>query len=586
MINKKIGLLALTVILGVAVNAQSIQDGVKALYSGKVLGAKSIFEKQGDKPEATYWLVRADIDNQDKAGAQQALDKALAAKPNDAWLLAAKGQLQLMDGKANEAKQSFEAALTASKGRKGNDPEILNAVGGAIAKEYNNIDKVGDINYAVQKLEEAKAETEKTKNNWLRADILTNLGDAYRKAKPGDGTAAFTAYSDAVSAEPSFAKAYLRNGLIFKSQRNYDLYLQNIDKAIAANPAYVPAYDALYEYKIGTGDYAGANAVADKIIANSDPSPWNDYYKAQTFYLEKKYDQAIASGTGILQKMGDLAKPKLYKLLAWSYVDKGDAKAALPYMEKYFANADKEDMDPLDFNLKATVYAATPGKETEVMKAYEDGLKADTTIAGRIKMLQEGAKFFADKKQYALQGDLLSKILEIKPNPTINDYFDAGYRAYYQGKEYEKSWKVFDAMRTKFPDVNYGYLWTFNNSRVFDSSYAKNVLIPDAEKLVAFSQKDTARDAKTNAFSAAAVLFPYYVNEKGDKENGLKYLNVALQYAPNDNVKQQVQGLIDQVTKMNSKPASSSKSQTGGTAAGAKDTTSAAPRKDSTSGKQ
>ncbi|MBO9592018.1 MAG: hypothetical protein J7599_03855 [Niabella sp.] len=586
MINKKIGLLALTVILGVAVNAQSIQDGVKALYSGKVLGAKSIFEKQGDKPEATYWLVRADIDNQDKAGAQQALDKALAAKPNDAWLLAAKGQLQLMDGKANEAKQSFEAALTASKGRKGNDPEILNAVGGAIAKEYNNIDKVGDINYAVQKLEEAKAETEKTKNNWLRADILTNLGDAYRKAKPGDGTAAFTAYSDAVSAEPSFAKAYLRNGLIFKSQRNYDLYLQNIDKAIAANPAYVPAYDALYEYKIGTGDYAGANAVADKIIANSDPSPWNDYYKAQTFYLEKKYDQAIASGTGILQKMGDLAKPKLYKLLAWSYVDKGDAKAALPYMEKYFANADKEDMDPLDFNLKATVYAATPGKENEVMKAYEDGLKADTTIAGRIKMLQEGAKFFADKKQYALQGDLLSKILEIKPNPTINDYFDAGYRAYYQGKEYEKSWKVFDAMRTKFPDVNYGYLWTFNNSRVFDSAYTKNVLIPDAEKLVAFSQKDTARDAKSNAFSAAAVLFPYYVNEKGDKENGLKYLNVALEYAPNDNVKQQVQGLIDQVSKMNSKPAGSSKNQTGGTAAGAKDTTSAAPRKDSTSGKQ
>ncbi|WP_300596491.1 hypothetical protein [Niabella sp.] len=584
MINKKIGLLALTVILGVAVNAQSIQDGVKALYSGKVLGAKSIFEKQGDKPEATYWLVRADIENQDKAGAQQALDKALAAKPNDAWLLVAKGQLQLMDGKANEAKQSFEAALTASKGRKGNDPEILNAVGGTIAKEYNNIDKVGDINYAVQKLEEAKAETEKSKNNWLRADILTNLGDAYRKAKPGDGTAAFTAYSDAVSAEPSFAKAYLRNGLIFKSQRNYDLYLQNIDKAIAANPAYVPAYDALYEYKIGTGDYAGANAVADKIIANSDPSPWNDYYKAQTFYLEKKYDDAIASGKSILQKMGDLAKPNLFKLLAWSYVDKGDAKSALPYMEKYFEKADKDDLDPLDFNLKATVYAATPGKENEVMKAYEDGLKADTTISGRVKMLQEGAKFFAERKQYGLQGDLLSKILEIKPNPTINDFFDAGYRAYFQGKEYEKSWKVFDVMRTKFPDVNYGYLWTFNSSRYFDSTNAKNILIPDAEKLVAFSQKDTARDAKINAFTAAAVLFPYYVNEKGDKETGLKYLNVALENAPNDNMKQQVQAYIDQVNKMNTKPATGSKS--GGTPAGTKDTTSTAPKKDSTGGQK
>lgn len=586
MINKKIGLLALTVILGVAVNAQSIQDGVKALYSGKVLGAKSIFEKQGDKPEATYWLVRADIDNQDKAAAQQALDKALAAKPNDAWLLAAKGQLQLMDGKANEAKQSFEAALTASKGRKGNDPEILNAVGAAIAKEYNNIDKIGDINYAVQKLEEAKAETEKTKNNWLRADILTNLGDAYRKAKPGDGTAAFTAYSDAVSAEPTFAKAFLRNAMIFKSQRNYDLFQQNLDKAVAANPGYLPAYEELYLYKLGTKDNEGAKAIADKIIANSDPNPNNDYYKASTLYINKEYDQAIAVANGIVQKAGEQTKPNVYKVLAWSYVDKGDAKSALPFMEKYFEKVDKDDMDPMDYNLKMIVYSGTPGKEAEVARVIDEGLKADTTVVGRVKILQEGAKIFADKKQYELQGDLLSKILEIKPTPTINDYFDAGYRAYYQGKEYEKSWKVFDAMRTKFPDVNYGYLWTFNNSRVFDSSNAKNILIPDAEKLVAFSQKDTARDAKSNAFSAAAVLFPYYVNEKGDKENGLKYLNIALENAPNDNVKQQVQGLIDQVSKMNSKPAGSSKSQTGGNATGAKDTTSTAPRKDSTGGQQ
>ncbi|MGJ7030449.1 tetratricopeptide repeat protein [Niabella hirudinis] len=579
MINKKLRLLALTVILGVAVNAQSIQDGVKELYSGKVLGAKTIFEKQGDKPEATYWLVRANIDNQDKAGAQQALDKALAAKPNDAWLLVAKGQLQLMAGKANEAKQSFDAALAASKGRKGNDPEILNAVGAAIAKEYNNIDKIGDINYAVQKLEEAKAETEKTKNNWLRADILTNLGDAYRKAKPGDGTAAFSAYSDAVSAEPSFAKAYLRNGMIFKSQRNYDLYLKNIDKAIAANPAYVPAYDALYEYKIGTFDFKGANEVADKIIANSDPSPWNDYYKAQTFYLDKKYDQAIASATGIEQKMGDLAKPNLYKLLAWSYVDKGDPKSALPYMEKYFAKVDKDDMDPMDYNLKATVYAATPGKEAEVMQAYEDGLKADTTVSGRIKMLQEAAKFFADKKQYSLQGDMLNKIAEIKPaaSLTVNDFWLPG-NAFLQAKEYEKAWKDFDVMRTKY-NHPYGYFMTFRTSSFFDSTNAKNIKIPDAEKLVEFSKTDTSANAKSNAFGAAAVLFPYFVNEKKDYEAGLKYLNIALQNAPDDNVKQQVQGLIDQVSKMNAKPT--------GQAAGAKDTTSAAPpQKDTTGGQK
>lgn len=574
MINKRVHLLALTVILSAAANAQSIQDGVKALYEGKVLGAKSIFEKQADKPEATYWLVRADVENQDKKGAQQALDKALAAKPNEGWLLAAKGYLQLTNGKANEAKQSFESALTASKGRRGNDPEILNAVGGAIATEYNNIDKIGDINYAVQKLEEAKSLTEKSKDNWFKADILTNLGDAYRKAYPGDGTKAYGAYSDATTADPAFARAFLKTGLIFKSQRNYDLLLQNIDKATAADPAFIPAYYELYLYKIGTGDFAGAQPVADKIVANSDPSPANDYYKAQTFYLNKQYDQAITSANGIVQKMGDQTKPIVYRLLAWSYVDKGDAKDAMPFMEKFFATVNKDDIVPSDYNLKATVYAAVPGKEAEVAKAFDEGLKADTTLAGRVKILEDGAKFFADKKQYALQGDLLSKLIEIKPNPTINDYFNAGYRAYYLGKEYEKSWKVFDQMRTKFPDVNYGYLWAFNNSRVFDSANVKNIMVPDGEKLIAFSQKDTAKDARANLFSAATTLATYFVNVAGDKDNGLKYLALARDASPDDATKQQLQGFIDQVSKMTTKPASSSANG----AASKKDSASVKPK--------
>lgn len=574
MINKEIRLLAWAMILGVAANAQSVQDGVKQLYQGKVLGAKAIFEKQADKPEATYWLVNADLTNQDTAGAKAALDKALAAKPNEAWLLVTKGELQLADKKADEAKQSFEAALTASKGRKGNDPEILNAVGAAIARIYNNIDKVGDINYAVQKLEEAKSLTEKSKDNWLKADILTNLGDAYRKASPGDGTKAYSAYSDATTADPSFAKAFLRTALIFRSQRNYDLFQQNIDKAIAANPAFVPAYDELYLYKIGTGDFNGAQGIADKIVANSDPSPWNDYYKAQTFYLNKQYDQAITTAKGIEQKMGDQAKPNLYKLLAYSYMEKNDPQNALPNVEKFFAKQDPEELTPQDYNLKAMAYAATPGKENEVLQAYMDGLKADTSVANKVKMLQEGAKFFGDRKQYVVQGDLLNQITQIKPTSevSVNDYWLAG-NAYLTGKEYEKAWKDFDIMRTKYNNP-YGYLMTFRASSIFDSTNAKNVMVPDGDKLIEFSKTDTSANAKDNMFRAASTLATYFVNVAGDRENGLKYLTIARDSAPNDETKQQLQGFIDQVGKMNGKPASGSSNSS----APKKDSTGAAPK--------
>lgn len=414
----------------------------------------------------------------------------------------------------------------------------------------------------------------------MKADVLTNLGDAYRKAFPGDGTKAYGAYSDATTVDPSFAKAFLKTAMIFKSQRNYELFLQNLDKATAADPAYVPAYDALYLYKIGTADFNGANAVADKIIANSDPSPWNEYYKAQTFYFNKQYDQAIASANGILQKMGDKVKPKLYKLLAWSYVDKGDAKSALPFMEKYFATVNKDDIDAQDYGLKATVYAATPGKENEVAQAYDEGLKADTTVAGRVKLLQDAAKSFGDKKQYDLQGAMLEKLAEIKPEAqrSVNDYWLAG-NAFLTGKQYEKAWKDFDIMRTKY-NHPYGYLMSFRTSSIFDSTNAKNVMVPDGEKLIEFSKTDTSKNAKTNLFSTATALATYFVNVAGDKDNGLKYLTLGRDNAPDDATKQQLQGFIDQVSKM--KPAGSkaqsSAAPTSGQSAAKKDSASVKPK--------
>ncbi|MBK7097551.1 MAG: hypothetical protein IPH58_03225 [Sphingobacteriales bacterium] len=64
-------------------------------------------------------------------------------------------------------------------------------------------------------------------------------------------------------------------------------------------------------------------------------------------------------------------------------------------------------------------------------------------MENRIDMLQEGAKFFASKGKYDMQGELLAKLIEIKPaeRVTINDYFNAGYFGFYRAGQYEKSWK-------------------------------------------------------------------------------------------------------------------------------------------------
>jgi tetratricopeptide (TPR) repeat protein len=144
---------------------------------------------------------------------------------------------------------------------------------------------------------------------------------------------------------------------------------------------------------------------------------------------------------------------------------------------------------------------------------------------------------------------IYEKILEVKPPEriTINDWFNAGV-IYYKMKQYETAWPFFDKIRTNYSDKNYGYLWTFYNSKIFDSVNTKNVLVPDAEKLIEFSQKDSAaKDSRGNLFNASITLATYYNDIKGDKPNGLKYLKMAYDACDTQSTKDQLAAFIKQL---------------------------------------
>lgn len=551
MINKTIRLAALGLLLSSGAYAQSVEAGKKAYYDGKLYEAVNILKAQSG-PEAAYWLAKSYIDHDDIAAANAVVTQGLSANANDPFLLAAKGQLQLEEHKAAEAQQSFNAAVAAAG--KNNKAEVLNAVGGAIAREFNNVEKVGDINFGVAKLEEAyaleKGVKEKNQNKKLLADIAVNLGDALRKQKPGEGSRPFELYQEALMYDPTFAQAEYRKALIFKSQRNYPMMMESLDKANAANPSFVPALYEQYYYWFGRQDMNSAQLIAEKIKAAVPQDPNNEYFSASTHYFNKQYDQAISSAKNVIATAKELANPSAYKIIAYSLIEgKKDTAAAIPFVDDYFKLQHKDDFKPQDYTLKAMAYSTTPGKEQQLYQTYLDAVKADTSLENKIDILEDGAKFLGTKGMYQLQGDLYSKLIEVKPASriTMNDYFNAGYYGYYRAGQYEKSWKIFDEMRTKYPEYNYGYLWAFQNSKVFDSVNAKNVLVPDAEKLIAFSQKDTAKDAKANIYNAAYTLAMYYVNEKKDKPTSVKYFQMAYNASDNENVKQQLEGIIKQL---------------------------------------
>ena len=571
---KTVHLLALGVLLNAGVYAQSVEDGVKAYYNGNYASAVSILEKNADKPEAAYWLAESYFQQGERkhTQAKATIEKALAAKPGDAYLLAAKGHSLLLENKVAEATQSFEAAIAAAGKKDEDKARVLNAVGYSVTTVYNNVDKVGDIKYAVAKLEEARnlilGMKEKNRDAKLLADIETNLADATLKANPGEGSRAFELYQDALTLDPSFAKAEYRKAMIFRSQRNIEMYLQALDKAIAANPSYYPAYDDLYTYyTYNVRDAAKAKPYGDKMVSLLPPSPNNEYIKAVSSYFGKNYPEAINIGKSIISQAGDQTKPEVYKLIAYSLIENKDTAAAIPFVEDYFKNQAKDNILPKDYSLKATAYSTTPGKEAEVVKTYMDAAAADTTIAGKVNILEDGAKLFADAGKGALAGDLYAKILEIKPADklTINDYFNAGYTGYYKSGQYEKAWEVFDAVRTKFPNWNYGYMLAFGSSKVFDTTNAQNKFVPDGEKYIAYLQSPNDTSAvsakRAEVFKTATDLAIFFINVKKDTPNGLKYLQIAYNNADDPTAKEQIAGYIK---GLGGTPGAEAPAQTGG----------------------
>ncbi len=334
------------------------------------------------------------------------------------------------------------------------------------------------------------------KDENLLAQIYLNLGNAIRKARPGEaGGEAFQNYQKSAEANSKFAPSYHRMAQLFNSQRNWDLYEKYLNDAINADSRFAPAYYDLYYLKLGKLDFTGAEDYAKKYIANTDQDPQNDYLRVQTLWAKKDFDGAIACSKNIISQSGGKAKANNYKLIADSYLQKKDTASAKEFVDLYFAKAKPDELTPLDYKMKADVYSTIPGQETVVLESYREGIKADTVLENKLELLKKGAAFFAEKKDYVNESQLQKLILETKPDLTINDYFAAGI-ANYRAQQYAQSYDIFKIVSEKFPDQPFGWEWMHNNASLIDTVKKDSIALPAAEKLLEFAQKDSAKYAK------------------------------------------------------------------------------------------
>ncbi len=534
-----------TGLLITGLKAQTIQEGMNHLYADRFKSATGVFEKllatNPNNIEAIYWLGQVYFDMDDNIKARQIYQKALETNGSAPLILVGLGHADLHDNKTNDARQKFEAAITAATTKKGPDPIVLSAIGRA------NVDaKAGDFNYAIEKLTAAAAKDEKN------TEILLQLGNAHRKARPGEGGGeAFKNYKKALEMDPKFAVADIRLAKLFESQRNWDFVLEFLNDAVKRDPNFAPAYYELFYYNFYRAKFSEAEGYLNSYIKSSDAEPQHDFLLAQLSWAKKDFTTAIAKAEGVKTVMGDKTKPKVYKLLADAYFQKGDFANAKSNMEKYFSKEKPEDVIANDYKLLADIMSQTGGTNDEIINAYLKGVVLDTVLTSKIDFLKQGATYFKTNKIRDKEGDLIQKIIDLKPKPTINDYFDLTLARYFT-PDNARSRAVALTMIEKFPDQVYGYEWAFINSNVIDSVKKDSIAQPDALKLYEFSKKDTAK-FKKQYLTSVRFLSTYYINQAKDKEKSLefftKWLEVDAANAPT------IQQYIDQIKKMPAKQA-------------------------------
>ena len=537
--------MALVAIQGV--NAQSIREGMNHLYTDRFQSAITVFQKllavNPNNIEAIYWLGQTFLDMDDNDAARQLYGNALVANANAPLMLVGKGHVQLLDNKLSEARQSFETAISMSRGKKGDDPVIQNAIAMA------NIDsKKGDYKYAIDLLEAAVIREPKN------ADYFLNLGNAYRKAKPGEAGDAYKNYKKALEINPNFGYAYLRLAKIFETQQNWDLVLQNLNDAVAKDLGFSLAYyELFYYYWWYKHDYDKAEAMLNKFIESrpNEDSTEGNYLYSQLCWGRKDYDCAIEKAESVARSMGAKIKPRVYRQLAYSYFGKNDFANAKKNLDEFFRKT-KDGPDPMDFKLKADILTGMGAGEDEIFNVFVEGAAMDTIMQSKIEFLIKAVDFFKAKGNKCKEASMRMIVYKTRTNPNPADLFFIGLPMYQCG-DLERADSIFKAYSAALPDSIYGYFWCARVNSARDTTMQLGLAVPCYEKTLEIASKDMTR-LSSFGIEAAGYLAGYSNNIKSDVVSAINFIQKGLTFdSTNSNLKR-TKEILERIQQQNQSP--------------------------------
>lgn len=534
---KKLTTWLLAVVLsGKLLIAQTVDDARRSLYYGKTTTAKQVLDKlvagNAKDAQALYWLGQTYLAMDSIGGARQVYQNALNGGVNDPLIWVGMGHVELLEGKKDAARQRFEAAITASTKKKKEDVNILNAIGRANADGPAN---TGDPAYAVQKLKRA------SELDPANSDVYTNLGINYLKLGPDQGGNAYEAYNNAIKADPKNAKARFRLGKIFESQGNSEKFLQYYNDAIAADPAYAPAYLQLYTY-YADRDVNKAKGYLEKYIANSDKDCSTEAAYADYLFRAGKYqeslDKAKAMEAGTCKNF-----PGLKVIYAYNYDRLGDSMQARSNIESYLNTVPADKINPSIYQFAGNVLLKFPGQDTLATSYLEKAMSTDTVAAHRVTNINSIIESLGKAGNYPAQLIWYKKLAAVKPDLTARDlyfYSDAAMKA----EDFATADSVGKMYIQKFPDQPQGYAAVAKAAIANDKDTTAGTAVPAVTEYIQWMEKTDKEKYKNTIVTNYGYLVAVHANALKDYPAALKDLEGILAIDPTNEYAQSTSAVI------------------------------------------
>ena len=346
---------AATFVLSFA-SAQTVAEGINYLDSHKYAKAKEVFNQliaKSPSAENYFYLGNAYLvqfePNFDKA--KESFDKGISLDSKS--YLNKIGLASIKMGKGQKVSAINDLNQIAKDSRE-KDPEVLYRIGEALSMYDNSNDPNLAITFLNKAIEKA------ADKDGVPAHYYYTLGDAYRMIKdPGN---AMSAYEKASAIAKNKASVFYRMATLWMAAKQYKKAEENINKAIAIDPTYAPAYKAQAEYNrtFQRPDETTKSLINYTKYADEDPSTALEI--AKLYFINNNYAESKTTLDKVFDKVTD---PIKYKLKAYLQYEENDYAGAKANLDSYFEKIDKSRIIPSDSGLESLIYAGLATKEAD-----------------------------------------------------------------------------------------------------------------------------------------------------------------------------------------------------------------------------